>query len=524
MVGFPRTYPLVSDAEYTKVRRALGARFRTRRTSPPRLRTIYYDTFDWRLYRDGGVLYAERIQGKRLVVWKSGGRIRHQQKTDSPPAFAWDLPRGPFRNALTPVIEMRRLLPMVQTDIDASSLWVLDGSQKRLVRIDIERITASAPNKARPRHPLPPRVRLFPVAGNSRAYSQVVRFVERDLDLRRQESTDLALALAAIGRAPGDYSSKFELTLDPRMRADEAAKRIHRRLLQTIQMNEEGTRRDLDSEFLHDFRVAVRRTRTCLAQIRGVFPEETVDHFRREFSWLSRVSGPKRDLDVHLLRMDEYEASFDKKVQHHLAPLRQFLQVRHRIAQDRLATALQSARYQTLILSWKGFLEESVPAKTKLPNARRPILRVASERIERRFRRVLMEGVVIDSSSSAKALHRLRVECKKLRYLLEFFRSLYKPENLAPLVKDLKRLQDNLGTFNDLRVQQAAMKKFGRQMANEGIAIGESREAIRSVVEWLKVRQAKERKGFNKRFTQFSGTENRERLRRLVETRKRIGV
>lgn len=135
-----------------------------------------------------------------------------------------------------------------------------------------------------------------------------------------------------------------------------------------------------------------------------------------------------------------------------------------------------------------------------------------------------MEGVVIDSSSSAKALHRLRVECKKLRYLLEFFRSLYKPENLAPLVKDLKRLQDNLGTFNDLRVQQAAMKKFGRQMANEGIAIGESREAIRSVVEWLKVRQAKERKGFNKRFTQFSGTENRERLRRLVETRKRIGV
>lgn len=525
MAELPTTYAITSEAACRHILWALQARFRTSRGSTPRLRTTCYDTFDWRLYWDGGVLSAQRTQGKWLIVWKSvDGRIRYQQKTDSLPAFAWDLPPGPFRDALTSVIEMRRLLPMVKTENHAKFLWVLDGAKKRLVRIDIERGTAGAPDKTGSRHPLGPRIHLVPIAGNSKAYGQVVRFVETDLDLRRQESTDLALALAAIGRAPGDYSSKFELSLDPRMRADEAAKRIHRRLLQTIQMNEAGTRRDLDSEFLHDFRVAVRRTRTCLAQIREVFPEETVDHFRREFSWLGRVSGPKRDLDVHLLKVDEYEASLDKKVQHHLAPLRQFLQVRQRIEQDRLAKALQSARYQTLILSWKGFLEETVPEKTKLPNARRPILRVASERIELRFRRVLMEGVVIDSSSSAKALHQLRIECKKLRYPLEFFRSLYKPEDLAPLVKDLKTLQDNLGDFNDLRVQHAAMKKFGRQMVKEGMATGESLKAIRRFVNWLGVRQAKERKGFDKRFTQFSGTENRERLRRLVETRKRIGV
>lgn len=525
MAELPTTYAITSEAACRHVLRALQARFRTSRGSLPRLRTMYYDTFDWRLYWDGGVLSAQRTQGKWLVVWKSlDRRIRYQLKTDSLPAFAWDLPPGPFRDALTPVIEMRRLVPMVKTEFHARSLWVLDGAKKRLVRIDIERGTAGAPNKAGSRHPLGPRIHLLPVAGNSKAYGQVVRFVERDLDLRPQESTELPIALAAIGRTPGDYSSKFDLSLDPRMRADEAAKSIHRRLLRTIQLNEAGTQRDLDSEFLHDFRVAVRRTRTCLAQIRGVFPEETVDHFRREFSWLGRVSGPKRDLDVHLMKVDEYEASLDKKIWQHLAPLRQFLRVHQRIEQDRLAKALQSARYQTLILSWKGFLEETVPAKTKLPNARRPILRVASERIERRFQRVLMEGVVIDSSSSAKALHRLRIECKKLRYLLEFFRSLYKPEDLEPLVKDLRRLQDNLGDFNDLRVQQAAMKKFGRQMVKEGMATGESLKVIRHVVKWLKVRQAKERKGFDKRFTQFSGRENRDRLRRLVETRKRIGV
>ena len=44
------------------------------------------------------------------------------------------------------------------------------------------------------------------------------------------------------------------------------------RSLQTLRINEDGVRKDLDSEFLHDFRVAVRRTRSALSQIKGVFP------------------------------------------------------------------------------------------------------------------------------------------------------------------------------------------------------------------------------------------------------------
>ena len=317
---------------------------------------------------------------------------------------------------------------------------------------------------------------------------------------------------------------KRHLSLDPRMRADEATKSILRSLLRTIKMNEAGTLRDLDPEFLHDFRVAVRRTRTCLAQIKGVFPQKPVDHFRREFSWLGRVSGPKRDLDVYLLNMDEYETHLHKKVRHHLAPLRQFLQTRQRIEQDRLAKALQSARYRTLMRSWKRFLEEAVPEKTRLPNARRPILHMASERIERRFRRALKDGRKTEPASPAKALHRLRIECKKLRYLLEFFRSLYEPEDLEPLVKALKGLQNTLGNFNDLQMQQVVMKKFGQQMVKEGMATDELLKAIRWVVTWLKARQAKERKRFDKRFTNFSHRKNQKRLKRLLETQNRTAV
>jgi phosphohistidine phosphatase SixA len=311
--------------------------------------------------------------------------------------------------------------------------------------------------------------------------------------------------------------SKRDLSLDPRMRADEAAKRIHRALLRTIQRNEPETRRGTDPEFLHHFRVAVRRTRTCLAEMKAVFPDGTIDRFRKEFSWLGNISGPARDLDVHLLNMDEYEARLPKKIRPRLAPLRQFLRSRRRIEQQHLAKALQSVRYRTLIGRWRRFLEQPVGERGSLPNAQRSILEVAAARIERRFRRVLKKGRAIAPSSPTEALHRLRIECKKLRYLLEFFRSLFDPKELGLLVKELKRLQDHLGTFNDLQVQQLAMRRFAKHMRKAGIDTAGSQEAIEVLVERSGARQAKERRRFDKRFSRFASKENRKRIRRLLK-------
>ena len=50
------------------------------------------------------------------------------------------------------------------------------------------------------------------------------------------------------------------------------ARQIHLALLGILVANEPGLRANLDTEFLHDFRVAVRRTRSLLGQIRHVFP------------------------------------------------------------------------------------------------------------------------------------------------------------------------------------------------------------------------------------------------------------
>ena len=98
----------------------------------------------------------------------------------------------------------------------------------------------------------------------------------------------------------GDLSPP-RVDLAPTVRADIGARQIHLALVGILVANEPGLRANLDTEFLHDFRVAVRRTRSLLGQIRHVFPPDAVDHFSTEFSWLGRLTGPLRDMDVLVL-------------------------------------------------------------------------------------------------------------------------------------------------------------------------------------------------------------------------------
>ena len=65
----------------------------------------------------------------------------------------------------------------------------------------------------------------------------------------------------------------------------------------------------------------------------------------------------------------------------------------------------------------------------------------------------------LDASTSDAEIHRLRIECKKLCYLLEFFASLFPREEISQLVKELKKLQNVLGDHHDLSVQQEDLSR-----------------------------------------------------------------
>ena len=98
--------------------------------------------------------------------------------------------------------------------------------------------------------------------------------------------------LRQVGAPERGNVSSPRVDLAPAIRADVGARRIHLALLGILMANDPGVRANLDTEFLHDFRVAIRRTRSLLRQIKHVFPPDVVEHFSTEFSWM--VGSPAR--------------------------------------------------------------------------------------------------------------------------------------------------------------------------------------------------------------------------------------
>ena len=91
------------------------------------------------------------------------------------------------------------------------------------------------------------------------------------------------------------------------------------------------------------------------------------------------------------------------------------------------------------------------------------------ERLAGADRRVLRRGSRITAASPAEDLHDLRKRAKELRYLLETFAPLLDPGDARGAVKELKALQDVLGTFQDSEAQREAIYALATDMmAREG--------------------------------------------------------
>lgn len=508
-------FTIKDDLNINELQTILQDKLHATRTPPQQLQRTCYDTFDWRLFASNAVLEAD-INGKQHdLVWRSlnndGKRL--QIKLASPPRFAWDLPPGQLRKQLEPVLEMRELMPLVSISSRVHTLQVMDKIEKTVARISIEE------NKVRRRKGgkvllQDNRVIILPIRGYQKVFKRIVKTLE-GMGLQPATEDLMQKALAVTGYNPGDYSSKLDLHLDPQERADRASRVIFRRLLDIIRDNEAGTRRGTDSEFLHDFRVAIRRTRSALSQIKGVLPAPILKRYKAEFAWLGTMTSPSRDLDVYLLTFDDYKQSLPVSAQADIEPLRDFLLHHQAIEHKALLKALDSARYRRLLEGWGAFLEKPVGERSTLPGAQRTIQALACERIWKVYKGILKEGRAIQADTPAEALHDLRKTAKKLRYLMEFFQSLFPADKIKALIKVLKTLQDNLGEFQDYEVQVHTLRNFSRQMVEEGVAPPETLLAMGMLIEGLEKRQHVAREEFADRFEKFSAVENREHFREL---------
>lgn len=482
----------------------------------------FYDTFDWRLYRKS-ILLVLREEGdcRKLCCNSFSGNLLALLDSPPVPGFAWDLTGGKLRQVLEPIVKMRRLLPQA-TLHSRQQLWALLNDEGKTVLRLLVSSEREAEDATGSRQPLCPCLELFPVKGYGFALEQLSsQLMEANFTASIEQRKPLEEILQVLGRQPQDYSSKLELDLQPQLSGRQSLCLILLTLLDVLKRNLHGIQADVDTEFLHDFRVAIRRTRSALGQLKGLLPAQQVEPYRRDFAWLGGITGPMRDLDVYLLNFSSYCKLLPEIQRENLDPFRRFLEKRRNQELGTLKTHLKSRRFNEMATEWQNLLQRELESVSPMTEEDRPVRKVADRRIWKLFRRCIKEGGAIQPQSPAEDLHELRKTCKKLRYLLEFFQSLYPPDSMADLIGALKGLQDNLGEIQDFEVQSESMRTFGLEMAEKGVATPATLLAMGMLSENLRQRQLRAREAFFERFASFCNSENRCLFRQLFKTSKK---
>lgn len=489
-----RSFPLSEELSDDAVRAAIESAFRTGTEAPHDLPVTYLDTFDWRLFHAGWMLRALPGDGERSEEgWELTLAPRAAEAPGHPPrlvmadlpTFAWKLPVGALADTVAPIIGNRRLLPQVTVRRRGFGLPLLDGEDKTVAHLRVEERSARPPGGRKDR-PLPRRVSLLPLTGYEAEAERAAAVLAGSAgDGRGGDGSgegglglapgpgELEEALEAVGRKAGEPSSKIRFSLSPDEPAGRAVPRVHRRLFDTMLANEPGARAALDVEFLHDYRVALRRLRSALTQIPCIYPPEKVEHWRAELAWLGRVTGSKRDHDVFLETLDDYLEGLPEWVREGLEGLRAFLLAREGQELEELTAALDSDRYRRLVRGFRHLLASAGEAGEggEPANARRPVVEVASERLRRLSKKIARGAAALTPATPAEDVHRLRIRAKKYRYLLEIFRDLYPDDRIRDEVKILKKLQDQLGTFNDLDTQRLTLRHLAARMERGEAAV-----------------------------------------------------
>ena len=266
-------------------------------------------------------------------------------------------------------------------------------------------------------------------------------------------------------------------------------------------MNAPGIEADLDPECLHDFRVATRKARSLLGEMKRVFPPSVTRRLRSDLGWLGQCTGPVRDLDVHLLEFGSAAGTAKKGRATPPPRCATNLAASRTRAYRALCRTLRSARYRRVRSAFRKFIESEPPARPRSENALVPIVALSAARILKVYRRILAEGRAIGDASPAEALHELRKSCKRLRYLLEFFRGIHPAKPVERTIARLKRLQDNLGEFQDVQVQRAVLQEFRESAGTSLDAAGGA--AVDDQCAALSERERKTRAEFAARFARF---------------------
>jgi CHAD domain-containing protein len=279
-----------------------------------------------------------------------------------------------------------------------------------------------------------------------------------------------------------------EAAIIPPMLPEEAMSEAGRKTMYThflkMLANEAGTRLGEDIEFLHDMRVSTRRMRAAYRIFAAHFEQKAIAPFNRDLRRTGAVLGAVRDLDVLLEKAGAWTAPLPEntappvvsadellpadagggqttQAAHLLEPLLADWRTQREVARRQMLEYLDSPAYRRFVDGFRAFLKApgagALPVEAGAP-APYQVRHVVPRLIFTRYEAVRAYEPVI-AGAPLTTYHALRIDFKRLRYALEFFREVLGPETPG-LIKSTVAMQDLLGALQDAYVAEGLIGEF----------------------------------------------------------------
>lgn len=423
---------------------------------------VFFDTHVWSLWFGNAILAHENNW-----VLESEGDLLTGVSDSRIPKFASDFSEGKFQTRLEDLIEIRALRKTASVRLEREFLEVHAESGKLLAHLSLCRIKTIRSHMVRAT-----MVQVIPSSKSTTSHQTLVEaLLAKGCRPRHENLVQVVYKLCRV--RPEPYSLKLRLEFAPETHARTVVLEIFNSLLSIARWNEEGIIKDIDTEFLHDYRVSLRKLRSVTGQLKGVFPECLTNIWKKKIAEICRRTNALRDYDVYLLSRKRLDGMLPEELRAGLATFFEELQIERQLEARKVADFLRSETYENQVASLQAAWGSACSIEPAA-NSARPIREVAAERILKRFRRIRKASHWITTETPDPLIHSVRIDCKKMRYLLECFGHLFPADSVVPLARQLAKLQNVLGRFNDTSLQQ----KYLLQQAARHLESGEAQLAL----------------------------------------------
>lgn len=432
------------------------------RASTLKLYSIYYDTADLDLRRSAMALRLRRVGKQFLQTLKGGGQVSaglHQRNEWETPVLSEQLDFDALKacGGKLPHGVRNRLQPVFVTDFSRNMrLLSFEGAK---IELSMDR-------------------------GEIRAGQSICPISELELELKSgspQQLFKLALALLDVVPLEVEQTSKAEYgyllfsaakpsaskarfpALKKNQSIASALQSMIGACLLHVQANVPGALLKLDEEYLHQVRVGLRRLRVVLSIAQRFRADAELAVLHEQVAKLCIELGRSREWDVFVT---ETLRPICSRLPEH-AGLHDVLRASERPREKQHAEtegSLASQEFQRMLLRFGAWMHSQEANETETP-----LQKFAAQILDKRSRQVRKNGK--GQAGDAGQLHAMRIACKKLRYSIEMFGSLFADNIAQSYLAALIELQDILGTLNDIAVAHRLLNELDNAARHDAVVL-----------------------------------------------------